>query len=91
MIDHLEEIDSDLSVFHRVDDPDALSAPRFLKLARHLHHYDGALRRSLQLQAQRQAPAAVPGRQSASLDTSPEVLARMSEAGSDRFPGIEYD
>lgn len=42
--DHLDDIESDLSVFHRVDDVDDMLAPRFVKLAKRLAHYEGAIR-----------------------------------------------
>lgn len=69
--------------------PHKLSAPRFLKLARQLHHYDGAFRHALQAKLQPQAAGPATPTTHQPVDTPPEVLAKLSE--SDRFPGIEYD
>lgn len=92
IVDLLPEIDSDLSVFHRVDDPDALSSSRFIRLAEFLPHYSGAVRNRMlvelrnagpqQDQQQYQAPTEVP-------TISGATLAAMTE-GPGEFPGIEY-
>ena len=50
VLDYLDEIESDFSVFHRVDDPMALGSPRYFRLARLLGRYDGALRCALDLE-----------------------------------------
>lgn len=42
--EYIEDIRSDLSVFHRVDDMDSMPALRFLAFVERLAHYDGAIR-----------------------------------------------
>lgn len=44
MLDHLDDIASDMSVFHRVDDITALDGPTFLRFAWRLPAYEGVLR-----------------------------------------------
>lgn len=43
MLDDLEEIESDLSVLHRIDDMGAMPARRFWRLVAHLESYGGAV------------------------------------------------
>lgn len=44
ILDSLDEVRSDMSVFHRVDDIESLPAPRFWSFASRLPCYDGAVR-----------------------------------------------
>jgi hypothetical protein len=44
VLSHLEDLESDFSVFHRVDDMYAVPTRRFLAWAGRLVNYDGALR-----------------------------------------------
>lgn len=46
VLHYLEDVESDLSVFHRIEpeDVDSLDAHRFFSLALRLMHYQGALR-----------------------------------------------
>jgi hypothetical protein len=85
VLDYLEDVESDLSVFHRVDDFTALSSVRFYSLTSRLPHYDGAVRHVLTAATaeERQRPAlrAVP-------DISPSTLEAISDHPG--FPGIEY-
>lgn len=74
MLDHLDEIESDLSAFHRVDDIAQLDGPRFLRLAAQLPWYEGATRGSLLARFQREAPP-------------PGVTEVNDVAG---LPGIDY-
>jgi hypothetical protein len=55
-LDYLDQIESDLSVFHRVDDAMALPAPRFFKLAALLPAYSGALAARLERERDRLRP-----------------------------------
>lgn len=43
MLLHLDDVRSDLSVFHRIDDPSALTTERLLMLVRRLGFYGGAI------------------------------------------------
>lgn len=47
LLDYRDEIRSDLSVFHRIDDMDSMPAPRFWSFATRLPFYDGAMRASI--------------------------------------------
>jgi len=42
-VDHLGDLESDLSVFHRVDDLHTLDGPRFFRLALRIFAYDGVM------------------------------------------------
>jgi len=43
VVDHLGDLESDLSVFHRVDDLHTLDGPRFFRLALRIFAYDGVM------------------------------------------------
>lgn len=45
---YLADIESDMSVFHRIDDPRAMPAQRFIDLAMRLPAYTGVMRRLLE-------------------------------------------
>lgn len=57
-----EELESDFSVFHRIDDPYSLPGPVFVARLRQLVHYRGAVRgRALaELESSRTDPTGVP-------------------------------
>jgi hypothetical protein len=44
VFEYLEDVRSDMSVFHRVDDMEILPVTRFLSFAFRLPHYQGAMR-----------------------------------------------
>lgn len=60
MVDHLDDLESDFSVFHRVDDMYSMPARRFVSLANRLPAYQGVMTIRAEEQADRSAPA-VPG------------------------------
>lgn len=62
VLDYLDDIESDMSVFHRVDDPWSMPAPRFFAFATRLPAYDGALAIAYRAatEAKPTQPAAVP-------------------------------
>jgi hypothetical protein len=60
VLDHLDDVASDMSVFHRVDDPWSMPAPRFFTLASRLHVYDGAVRAATVVPAVRPVDVPVP-------------------------------
>jgi hypothetical protein len=43
VLDYLDDLESDFSRFHRVDDMYALPAPRFFRLAERLIYFDGVI------------------------------------------------
>lgn len=77
VLHYLEDVESDLSVFHRIEpeDIDSLDASRFFSLALRLMHYQGALRGRMEYERdnpsealtispnERTAPAAVQPRE----------------------------
>jgi len=95
VIGYLDEIESDLSRFHRVADPMGMDSPRFFRLARLLASYDGALAHAIRRDhpeltaspTQQAAPSAsqIPTYSGATL------AAMTSGPGDDHFPGIEWD
>lgn len=51
MLHHLDDIESDLSAFHRIDDMWAMEAGRFFRFAYRLPAYQGAMRARAENQA----------------------------------------
>lgn len=60
VIDHLADIESDFSVFHRVDDPLSLAGPEFFRKAYRLSAYSGVLAARVAAAQDRSAPATRP-------------------------------
>ena len=75
-VDHEADIASDLSAFHRVDDPLALDGPRYFALAQRVGAYRGVMHAIYTARAQREhdsrngGPSTAPGRSSASSQPS---------------------
>ena len=68
VVDHLEDLESDFSVFHRVDDLGTLDGPRFFQLALRIFAYDGVMAARLAaLDDTAPAPGAGPGSVDAAL------------------------
>lgn len=84
VLDYEGDVASDLSAFHRIDDPMTIDAARYFALAVRLAAYAGALRaRISHEEAERQGgtPEAPSGRQSASPSPStPSTPTRVSDA-----------
>lgn len=57
MLDHIDDLDSDFSAIHRIDDMWALDGPRFFKLAVRLPAYDGVMRVRVAAEAEQKRPA----------------------------------
>lgn len=55
MLDHLDDVASDFSVFHRVEDITQLDGPSFFRLAWRLPSYRGAMREAV-LREQDESP-----------------------------------
>lgn len=51
MVDHLDDIESDLSAIHRIDDMWAMEAGKFFRFAYRLPAYKGAMRTVAERQA----------------------------------------
>lgn len=89
LLDYAAEVESDLSVLHRVDDPMSLDSPRYFRLATRLHHYEGAVRHALLRDHPPQQQAAPAPGQPAPQTLSGHTLAAMTD-GPEALPGIEY-
>jgi hypothetical protein len=86
VLDALDDIESDLSRFHRIDDMYAMQGPKFFRLAQRLVFYQGAvaMRATAMLRAGEPAPAATAAPATAGahvVEATPAVLA-LSELGS---------
>lgn len=95
MLDYRREIESDFSVFHRVDDIDELSSSRFVEFAELLPSYQGAVR--LAMEITKATKATNPYEQLASVTQigvkRPTIDAELlSELAPTRagFPGVGY-
>lgn len=60
VVAYLDDVASDMSVFHRVDDVTALDGPTLFKLAWRLPAYSGAVRAVVQAQQQETQPTSAP-------------------------------
>lgn len=47
MLEALDDVESDLSRFHRIDDMYAMASPRFFRFANRLIYYEGAVRAAM--------------------------------------------
>ena len=82
VVDYLADLESDLSVFHRVDDMWSMPGPRFFRLAKRTVAYQGVMQARAQglIDAEGTAPAGVvpsSGRGSGirEIDATPEAVA----------------
>ncbi|MFB9924876.1 hypothetical protein ACFORO_25910 [Amycolatopsis halotolerans] len=77
---HLDDVLSDMSVFHRVDELDQLPVSVFLPRMVRLPVYDGAVRHALRLEAEGTAGSSefVPG-QAGYQDEAPSVIAHSRD------------
>lgn len=84
MLDHLADLESDFSRFHRIDDMLALDGPRFFRLAWRIAAYDGMLAR--RIEAQNHKPDVSPRRTDAGSSQSEPRQERTPAAGPGRMP-----
>jgi hypothetical protein len=57
VLDHLEDIESDFSVFHRIDDPWSMPGPKFFRFALRLPAYAGVM--AARVMAEQEKPETV--------------------------------
>lgn len=94
MLDCRVEIESDFSVFHRVDDPMSLPSSRFFEFAELLPAYNGATAISLRALIQRQevagppVPVVRPGEQLLPTVDDVDVLEELTHKHGPGFPAI---
>jgi hypothetical protein len=61
MLDHVDDIASDLSAFHRIDDPSQLDGPTYFRLAWRLAAYQGVMQaRAIAAREEQQPPSERP-------------------------------
>lgn len=82
VLDHLDDIASDLSVFHRIDCPYELKGPAYFKLAMRLYCYAGVMQQRViaeQMDDTGTSPAApvAAGARAASRDINPGAKATL--------------
>lgn len=56
MIDYLDDLESDFSRFHRVDDIYAMEGPRFFRMAARIFAYDGVMAMRARIEEEEMAP-----------------------------------
>lgn len=85
-LDNYEDIESDLSAFHRIVDAHLLPADRFISLAQRLIAYKGAVRMNAEIEAQKDEAPASHAPQRPSADQPRHVKATSAQLASD--PGF---
>lgn len=92
MVDYRGEIESDLSVLHRVDSLEAIDGPRFFRLVEQLAYYDGALRGRLRVEMSQRQGSAQPASPAATAAPLPDISEFVGVSGpnSQGQPWIEY-
>jgi len=73
VVDHLADVESDMSVFHRVDDMYALDGPRFFRLAVRLPFYKGVIRAHVMAEIHERDGSAAAGPRVGSTGPAPVV------------------
>jgi hypothetical protein len=71
MLDYLDDIASDLSVFHRIDDPYLLDGPRYFRLAWRLAAYQGVMQARVAAEQRASEPQQRPFEYGAPADINP--------------------
>lgn len=98
IFEHWDDIVSDFSVLHRIDDPDVLTIGRFLALTIRLSAYTGALRARFTAPPLDAAGTASPGGEPLTVpvtggdgegDTPPEVIRQIKAAQFARRHGAD--
>lgn len=95
VLDLLDEVESDFSVFHKIERPLELDSPRFFRLVNQLAHYNGAVRGQLIAQRTSAGPtdediermATPPG--AITFDDVSTIVA-MAEDNTGQFPTIGH-
>lgn len=84
--EHEADIASDLSAFHRVDDPLSIDGPRYFSLAQRVGAYSGVMaaiyteRQRREHEGESGAPSAAPGRSGQTSRVSDDVaIAQLSD------------
>lgn len=90
-IDELwEDVVSDFSAIHRVDDPLSLPSPRFFSLAQRLPAYPGAVQAAMRVRIMDTQRQLQPEAAGAPMTEDVAAVAALSQRGGGEFPGIEY-
>jgi len=86
VVDRLLDLESDFSVFHRVDDIYAMDGPRFLRLAWRIAAYNGMITRHIESQREPTPTMAAPRAQPAPPRPSVSVGRPPSSPGATSVP-----
>lgn len=81
MLDHLDDLESDFSVFHRVDDIYAMDSRRFFRLAERIFAYQGVCALKAQADEAAQPQPAIAPREGEQLIGSDPASLRASPLG----------
>lgn len=84
-IEHEADIASDLSAFHRVDDPMTLDGPTYFSRAHRLAAYAGVMQSRVIAQQQEDAPAPRSASSPAAPAHVPDTVALAMLAGDERY------
>lgn len=91
MIDHLGDLESDFSRFHRIDDIYQLDGPRFMRLAWRIGVYEGVISMRMRAQQPVDEPLVPADRQAAvtpATSTVRESSAKSVAASAIAFPDV---
>lgn len=80
MLEALDDVESDLSRFHRIDDMYAMASPRFFRFANRLIYYEGAVRAAMMRYAATLQEQPVPQTPTAPAAVSGDVVVPPSRA-----------
>lgn len=90
MLDLLDDVVDDISVFHRVDDPLSLPSPRFFRHAQRLPVRGGAVTAVLQaIDQPQEVTTTIPAAEVAE-GTADDIAALAALSQNPGFPGIGY-
>lgn len=89
VLDHLDDIASDLSVFHRIDAPSTLAGPEYFKLAMRLYCYAGVMQqRVIAEQQQEEARPSVAGQSSRAYGSEVNPGTQATLMAAPEFAGV---
>lgn len=83
---HLDDLESDFSVFHRIDDMRAMPGPKFLKYAWRIAAYDGMMARRIEAQQDEPTPRPRPAESSGGPDPTPGISFTPERPAAGRLP-----
>lgn len=85
LLPHLPALESDFSVYHRVDDMFAMPVSKWARLLGQLPIYGGAFAASMQADSERSTPSQLPSAQDGEL-TDEQVKAKFRQILIEKYP-----